>query len=168
MTKDGMCRRIAAQLDAHHRRVTKQRDHDTPREVCCSSFAVTLKGGGFQVANSYRVSIVAKLPRGGAGDFRNLGLRPRGGTEDNKRTTTRGNRDGRDGRQQAYDNKGKQGRTGRRTTSGRQQGGNGTGETVDNKRTTARGNRDGWDGKQQAGDHKSIARPTNNPKGEIE
>jgi len=70
MTKDGMCRRIAAQLDAHHRRVTKQRDHDTPREVCCISFAVTLKSGGFQVANSYRVSIVAKLPRGGAGEIR--------------------------------------------------------------------------------------------------
>lgn len=63
-TKDGMCRRIAAQLDAHHRRLKEQRDHDTPREVCCSSFAFKLKGGGFQVANSYQVSIVAKSPRG--------------------------------------------------------------------------------------------------------
>ena len=69
-TKDGMCRRIAAQLDAHHRRINEQRDHDTPREVCCSSFAFMLKGGVFQVANSYRVSIVAKSARGGAGKFR--------------------------------------------------------------------------------------------------
>ena len=65
-TKDGMCRRIAAQLDAHHRRINEQRSHDTPREVSCSSFAFMLKGGGFQVANSYRESIVAKLPQGGA------------------------------------------------------------------------------------------------------
>ena len=67
-TKDGMCRRIAARLDAHHRRLKEQRNHDTPREVCCSSFAFKLKGGVFQDANSYRVSIVAKLPRGGAGE----------------------------------------------------------------------------------------------------
>ena len=66
-TKDGMCRRIAAHLDAHHRRIKERRSHDTPREVSCSSFAFILKGGGFQVANSYRVSIVAKLPRNGAG-----------------------------------------------------------------------------------------------------
>ena len=66
-TKDGMCRRIAAQLDAHHRRLKEQRNHDTPREVCCSSFAFKLKGGVFQDANSYRVSIVAKLPQNGAG-----------------------------------------------------------------------------------------------------
>ena len=84
-TKDGMCRRIAAQLDAHHRRVTKQRDHDTPREVCCNSFAV-VKGGGFQSANSYQVSIVAKLPRGGAGNFREregvgVGVKVRGAIE---------------------------------------------------------------------------------------
>ena len=59
-TKDGMCRRIAAQLDAHHRRGYEQRDHDTSREVCCSSSAYPVKGGGFQVANSYRVSIVAR------------------------------------------------------------------------------------------------------------
>ena len=59
-----MCRRIAAQLDAHHRRIKERRSHDTPREVSCSSFAFMLKGGGFQVANSYRVSIVAKSPRG--------------------------------------------------------------------------------------------------------
>ena len=69
-TKDGMCRRIAARFDAHHRRIKERRDHDTPREVCCSSFAFKLKGGDFQVANSYRVSIVAKSARGGAGNFR--------------------------------------------------------------------------------------------------
>ena len=75
--KDGMCRRIAAQLDAHHRRINEQRSHDTPREVCCSSFAFMLKGGDFQVANSYRVSIVAKSARGGAGNFRGVGRRYR-------------------------------------------------------------------------------------------
>ena len=67
--KDGMCRRIAAQLDAHHRRINEQRSHDTPRKVRCSSFAFMLKGGDFQGANSYRVSIVAKSARGGAGNF---------------------------------------------------------------------------------------------------
>ena len=69
-TKDGMCRRIAARLDAHHRRIKEQRSHDTPREVSCSSFAFMLKGGDFQDANSYRVSIVAKSPRGCVGILR--------------------------------------------------------------------------------------------------
>ena len=69
-TKDGMCRRITARLDAHHRRGYERRNHDTPREACCSSSAYPLKGGGFQDANSYRVSIVAKSPRGCAGILR--------------------------------------------------------------------------------------------------
>ena len=63
-TKDGMCRRIAARFDAHHRRRYERRSHDTPREVCCSSSAYQFKGGVFQTANSYQVSIVAKSPRG--------------------------------------------------------------------------------------------------------
>ena len=58
-TKDGMCRRIAARFDAHHRRRYERRDHDTSRGVCCSSSAYQFKGGVFQTANSYRVSIVA-------------------------------------------------------------------------------------------------------------
>ena len=123
--KSGAYRSCTAHSEVQHD--PSQNDTTTTRSAECVvvlPFAVIRKCW-FQNANRLPRSIVAKLMRGGAGDFRNLGLSAKE----------------RDERQQAYDNKEKRRGWGERETGGmerdgRQQAHDNKGETVDCTTTT--------------------------------
>ena len=69
--ESGACRRSAAHLEAHHRPTTERHNHDTLRRACCSlAVRYSFESGVFQVANRLPRCILAKSPRGGAGNFR--------------------------------------------------------------------------------------------------